>query len=181
MKKIATIYEKEIFPEKDSPKNIDYVDRITGKAIVLDDKNMIALVGNKQNEFLQFPGGGIDNKENIEEGVIRECLEEIGFKVTILSEVGYIDDFRPRDKKHCINYCYIVRVLGEKIDTKHTKDEANIGMYTKWVTLEEALKIFRKQKKELEEGRVTFYNTGFNIARDLLFLEDAEANIKIYE
>jgi len=181
MKKITTIYEKDIYPEKKTVKNTEYSNRVTGKAIVLDNENKIALVGNKQNEFLQLPGGGIDLSEDVREGVIRECLEEIGCTVIILDEVGRIDDYRSRDKKHCINYCYIVKVLGIKGNPKYTKRELEIGMYTKWVTLEEALDIFKKQKKELETGRIAFYNTGFNIVRDLLFLENAEVTNKIYE
>lgn len=180
MKKIAVIYEKDIYPEKKEASNIKYEDRITGKAIILDDENKIALVGNRQNKFLQLPGGGISKNEKIEEGIIRECLEEVGCKVSMVKEMGCIDDFRPRDRKHCINYCYIVRILGKKGAPKYTKEETRIGMYIKWVTLEEAITIFKKQKEELKAGNVTFYNTGFNIIRDFLFLEEAQESLKIY-
>lgn len=181
MKKIATIFEKDVYPERVVSEGIEYSDRETGKAIVLNDENKIALVGNEQNHFLQLPGGGIDAGEDIKSGIIRECLEETGFTAKIIDEVGCIDDYRSRDKKHCINYCYTVEVDGAKSDTKHTEDEANIGMYAKWVTIEEALGIFRRQKKELDDGKVTFYNTGFNIVRDLLFLEEVLATNKIHE
>jgi len=179
MKKIITIYEKDVYPEKELLENIDYTDRATGKAIIIDDENMIALVGNKQNDFLQLPGGGIDSDENIEDGVIRECLEETGCVVSILDEVGCIDDYRSRDKKHCINYCYTVKALDKNGKLEHTEDEAGIGMYTKWVSVEEVLNIFKKQKKELEEGKITFYNTGFNIMRDFLFLEESISSNKV--
>lgn len=181
MKQIATLHEKDIYPQKQSDENIEYSDRITGKAIILDTENNIALVGNKLNEFLLLPGGGIDDGENIETGIMRECLEETGYAVSILDEVGCVDDYRPRDKKHCISYCYTARVIGDKGNTNHTENEAGIGMYTKWVTLEEAFGIFNKQKRELESGNVTFYNTGFNIVRDLLFLEEAKNTSKLYE
>lgn len=178
MKKITTIQEKDVYPDKEINTGIEYADRITGKAIVVDDENKIALVGNKQNEFLQFPGGGIDKDEDIKEGIIRECLEEIGCAVTILEEVGCIDDYRPRDKKHCINYCYFAKVLGIKGNPKHTEDESTIGMYTKWVSVKEVSDIFKKQKEELMAGKVTFYNTGFNILRDYLFFEEIKQKIK---
>lgn len=180
MKKIATLHEKDIYPEKQSDESIEYSERITGKAIVLDTGNNIALIGNRQNEFLLLPGGGIDASENLQTGIIRECLEETGYSVNILDEVGCIDDYRPREKKHCISYCYTARVIGDKGDTKHTENEAGIGMYTKWVTLEEASDIFKKQKLELDSGKVAFYNTGFNIVRDFLFLEEAKKINKLY-
>jgi len=181
MKKITTLYEKDIYPSKQSAESIEYADRITGKAIILDAGNNIALVGNKLNEFLLLPGGGVDDGEDIQSGIVRECLEETGYAVNILDEVGYIDDYRPRDKKHCISYCYTARVIGDKGNTNHTENEAGIGMYTKWVTLEEAFSIFKKQKLELESDKVSFYNTGFNIVRDLLFLEEAKNTSKLYE
>lgn len=181
MKKITTLQEKDVYPEKSVSEETQYSERITGKAIILDNEGKIGLVGNKQNDFLQLPGGGIDTDEDIKVGIIRECLEETGCVVTIQNEVGLIDDYRPRDKKHCINYCYIVRVSGKKGEAQHTDGEKEIGMYTKWVTPQEALEIFQKQKAELEAGKVIFYNTGFNILRDFLFLEEANLSDLIHE
>ncbi|MHB8651521.1 MAG: NUDIX domain-containing protein [Minisyncoccota bacterium] len=172
MKKLATLYEKDIYPKKQVHEGTEYADRITGKAIIFDKENKIALVGNKQNEFLLLPGGGIRNDEDTKTGTIRECLEETGCAVNILIEVGCVDDYRPRDKKHCISYGYVAQVIGSKGYPSYTKNETEIGMYTKWVTFKEALDVFKKQKLELESGRVTFYNTGFNIVRDFLFLEE---------
>lgn len=181
MNKITTIYQKNVFPEIVEDPDIEYTDRNTGKAIIIDDNGMVGLVGNKQNDFLLLPGGGIDAEENIEDGIIRECLEETGCNVVLKSEVGIIDDYRPRDKKHCINYCYVANVIGEKGEASHTDDESNIGMYTKWVDVKTALDIFKKQERDLKEGRVTFYNTAFNILRDTMFLEQAISNNLIHE
>lgn len=181
MNKITTIYQKDIFPEMTEVQSIEYTDRNTGKAIIVDSDGKIGLVGNKQNDFLQLSGGGIDDGEDIGQGVIRECLEETGCNVELKSEVGVIDDYRPRDKKHCINFCYVVAVVGEKGEVSHTDNESNIGMYTKWVDVKTALDIFRRQEVDLKEGRVTFYNTGFNILRDLKFLENAIASGLIHE
>lgn len=160
--------------------DIKYVDRNTGKAIMVDINGKIGLVGNKQNDFLQLPGGGIDDGENIEDGVIRECLEETGCVVALESEVGIIDDYRPRDKKHCINFCYIVSVIS-KGEVSYTNEELNIGMYTKWVDIKTAFETFKKQENDLRQGKVTFYNTGFNILRDLKFFEKAIVDNLIHE
>jgi ADP-ribose pyrophosphatase YjhB (NUDIX family) len=178
MKNICTIQEKDVYPDKKT-ELVEYEDRLTVKAIVLDTEGRIGLVGNKQNSFLQLPGGGIDTGEDIKEGLKRECLEEIGCLVEIISEIGYIDDYRPRDKKHCINYCYVVKVMGEKGTPNYTEKETEIGMYTEWVSSQEAMNIFEKQKQDLENGLVTFYNTGFNILRDYYFLKQANYEEKI--
>jgi hypothetical protein len=52
-------------------------------------------------------------------------------------------------------------------------------MYTKWVSFQEAMNIFEKQKQDLENGLVSFYNTGFNILRDYRFLKQAIYEEKI--
>ncbi len=181
MKNIKTIYQKDVFPELLEEQYIEFTDRKTGKAIIVDSEGKIGLVGNKQNDFLQLPGGGIEENEDIQQGLIRECFEEIGCTVELMFKVGIIDDYRPRDKKHCINYCYVATVIGEKGRASYTEDELAIGMYTKWVDVKTALDIFKKQERDLKEGKVVFYNTGFNILRDLLFLETAAVNNFIHE
>lgn len=174
MKHLKTLHEKDVFPGKITDPNIIYSDRLTGKAIVFDMDNNIALVGNKQNEFLLLPGGGINEGEDIKVGVVRECLEEIGCDVSILKEVGYVDDYRPRDKTHCITHCYTAKLLGQKGNPKYDEGEIKIGMYIKWLPLDEAHKVFKAQEDLLKSGKVTFYNTGFNIVRDLLFVEEVK-------
>jgi ADP-ribose pyrophosphatase YjhB (NUDIX family) len=173
MKSIATIYQKDVFPDMAEAPGVEYLDRNTGKAIVLDVDGNMALVGNSQNTVLQMPGGGIDEGEAIDEGVIRECREEIGCVVELKSEVGVVDDYRPRDKRHCISFCYTATVLGQKGTVSYTENEDSIGMYVVWIDPKKALNVFKKQEKDLRDGKIGFYNTGFNILRDLMFLKSA--------
>lgn len=175
MKILGTFTQKDIFPEKeDNKEKINFEDRITGKAIVFDDDKNVALIGTKVNSFYLLPGGGIDQGESIEVGIIRECLEEIGCNVELKMSIGTIDDYRNRDKKHCINYCYTAKLVGEKGELTLTEDEKKNGLHVIWVPLEEAIKILEKEVGQLKRGEVTFYNTGFNILRDHLFLKEAK-------
>jgi len=43
-------------------------------------------------------------------------------------------------------------------------------MYVVWVSMDEAIKTLKKETEQLKRGEVKFYNTGFNILRDYLFL-----------
>jgi ADP-ribose pyrophosphatase YjhB (NUDIX family) len=175
MKTLRTFTQKDIFPEKEDDKEkINFEDRVTGKAIVFDDDKNVALVGTKVNSFYLLPGGGIDQGESIEVGIIRECLEEIGCNVELKMPIGTIDDYRNRDKKHCINYCYTAKLVGEKGELTLTEDEKKNGLHVIWVPLDEAIKILEKEVGQLKRGEVTFYNTGFNILRDHLFLKEAK-------
>lgn len=170
MKPLAIFKQKDVFPEQEEQKNIVFEDRLTGKAIVFDHENNVALVGNKVNSFYLLPGGGISKDESVENGIIRECLEEIGCHVRLLDNIGITEDYRDRDKKHCINYCYTARLVGEKGDLQLAEDEKRNGMHVIWVSLNEAVKILEKEVGQLKKGKVKFYNTGFNIIRDHLFL-----------
>lgn len=175
MKNLGTFTQFDVFPEKqDNREEINFENRITGKAIVLDENNKVALIGNTTNSFYLLPGGGIDQGESIEDGLIRECLEEVGCNVELKEAVGVIDDYRNRDKKHCINYCYLAKVIGQKGEPKLTEEEKTNGLHIKWSPLNEATKILEKQVEQLKRGEVTFYNTGFNILRDHLFLKEAK-------
>lgn len=175
MKNLRTFTQKDIFPDKEDDKEkINFEDRVTGKAIVFDDDSNVALVGTKVNSFYLLPGGGIDQGESIEVGIIRECLEEIGCIVELKIPIGTVDDYRNRDRKHCINYCYTAKLIEQKGELTLTEDEKKNGLHVIWVPLDEAIKILKKEVGQLKRGEVTFYNTGFNILRDHLFLKEAK-------
>lgn len=177
MKNLGTHTQADIFPDKeDNKKELIFEDRATGKAIVFDNQKNIALVGNMVNSLYLLPGGGIDHNESIENGIVRECLEEIGCNVELIKAVGIINDYRNRDKKHYINYCYTANLIGEKGDLSLTEDEAKNGLHVTWVPIDEAKYILEKEVEQLKRGGVTFYNTGFNILRDHLFLKELREN-----
>ncbi len=177
MKNLGTHTQSDIFPkERDDKEKISFEDRATGKAIVFDDENNIALVGTKVNNFYLLPGGGIDKDESIEHGIARECFEEIGCNVELMKAIGVIDDYRNRDKKHCINYCYTAKLVGVKGKLTLTEDEVKNGLHAAWVPLDEAMVILKKEVDQLKRGEVKFYNTGFNILRDYIFLKELKNN-----
>lgn len=179
MQLLGLFKENDIFPKsKHLDSEVFFEDRLTGKAIVIDNEKKIALVGNSINYLFTLPGGGVEKNESIEEGVIRECREEIGCEVSILSEVGIIEDYRNRDKKHCISYCYIAKIIGRKNQPRFTKEEIKNGMFVKWMNLEYAIEILEKELGQVKKGEINFYNTAFNIARDYFFLIEAKKIIE---
>jgi len=174
MKPLAIFKQKDVFPEQKAQKNVVFEDRLTGKAIVFDQENNVALIGNKVNSFYLLPGGGINKDESVKNGIVRECLEETGCHVRLLDYIGTVEDYRDRDKKHCVSYCYTAQLMGEKGELQLIENEKKNGIYVNWVSLNEAVQILEKEVGQLKRGEVKFYNTGFNILRDHLFLVRAQ-------
>ena len=172
---IASFRESDIFPDRDAMNDVSVVfeDRLTGKAVVFDQEKNVALIGNSVNEFYLLPGGGIESTETVEDGIVRECLEEIGCNVVLRGRLGIVEDYRNRDKKHCINHGFIAEVVGEKGVLKLTEEEARKGLHVVWKPLDKAIALLEEEVTQLERGEVTFYNTGFNIRRDHIFLLNA--------
>lgn len=174
MKPIATFYQRDVFPLMPETPGVQFVDRPTGKAVIFNKNQRVALVGNKVNSFYLLPGGGIDKDEGVRDGIIRECLEETGCSVGLDRFLGIVEDYRNRDKTHCISYCYTANVIRENIKLSLTPDEEKNGMHVIWVTLNEAVRLLNKEIDDLRKGEVQFYNTGFNILRDSIFLNEAQ-------
>jgi 8-oxo-dGTP diphosphatase len=170
---LMTLRDKDLFPNTSEPSDIIWKDRPTGKVVLFNDQNLIALIGNKVNDFFLLPGGGIEGSETILDGVKRECQEETGCEIEIIQELGVTEDFRTRDRKHCISYGYTAKVISQGTPAL-TKSEIDIGAYVKWISISEAKELFMNQEERVKKGEVTFYNTCFNILRDSLFIRLAQ-------
>ncbi len=61
--------------------------------------------------------------------------------------------------------------VGEKVgaDLRSDSEKAN-GLVVVWCSLAEATEKFAEQERLVREGRIQFYNTGFNVVRDLMIL-----------
>ncbi|MFA6390967.1 MAG: NUDIX domain-containing protein [Patescibacteria group bacterium] len=170
MKILKTHYEKDIFPNRE-PSDVDFKDRITGKCIMVDSEGKIALVGTTVHYIYTLPGGGVDDSEKIEEGIKREVKEETGFDVEIIEMLGVIDDYRNREKKHCISYCAVANIIGEKSDINLTDSEKENGLHVKWLTPEDAISLLQEEYNKVKKGEIEYYNTAFNVVRDFEFLK----------
>jgi 8-oxo-dGTP pyrophosphatase MutT (NUDIX family) len=168
-----TLHDKDIFPNAPDTTGVKWKDRPTGKVVLLNEKNEVALVSNKVTNLFLLPGGGIEESENIVEGTKRECREETGYEIGITSELGVTEDYRIRDSRHCISYGFVAKALSQG-QIALTENESNIGFFMQWFSLEEAVEVFAAQEEKVRRGEVEFYNTCFNIMRDSFFIRRAQ-------
>jgi 8-oxo-dGTP pyrophosphatase MutT (NUDIX family) len=64
------------------PKDEEVLWRISGYALIQDHGRILVVVPTWNDQF-ELPGGGVEEQENIKDGIIRECYEETGYKINI--------------------------------------------------------------------------------------------------
>ena len=93
----------------------DYPPRPGAYALVFNAKDEILVV--EEGGYWWLPGGGVEAGESYEQGLKREMLEETGYAVEILSEIGRASEFTqdPVNKQFRDKHCafYAVRLVGE--------------------------------------------------------------------
>lgn len=62
------------------PRRSDYLFRISLKAIIFNDRGEILVVKERDRDWWDLPGGGIDHGESIKEALARELNEEVLLK-----------------------------------------------------------------------------------------------------
>lgn len=86
--------------------------RIT--AVVLRNDNILLVEQNVDNaRGWSLPGGGLDEGETLEEGIIRELIEETGVTVK-LKELLYVCDYI-REDRHVVHITFLAEAPNDSI------------------------------------------------------------------
>jgi 8-oxo-dGTP pyrophosphatase MutT (NUDIX family) len=114
----------------------------------MDTEGKIALLSNGEHSL--FPGGGVDEGETFEKAFIRECKEEIGCDIEIVSHIGDALQFRAKNKTKYDVHFYLGRVVGEK-GTSTTTEAGELACTISWHTPDEVLKVLKEQMSTIRE------------------------------
>lgn len=143
--------------------------RLASRAIVLQGESILLLYTKRYNDY-SFPGGGVDQSENLELCLQRELAEETGAQgIKIIKEFGYVDELRPHHKPefdavHMLSYFYVCEI--ESLGPARMESyEINNGMEAKWVNLLDAIEHNRNVMSSNESS------IGLSIERETLVLE----------
>jgi 8-oxo-dGTP pyrophosphatase MutT (NUDIX family) len=141
--------------------------RLAARGVVFNNEGNVAVLHVSNHHYYKLPGGGIEGDEDKETAFRRECLEEIGYDVEVLADLGHIVEYRPKFNKVQTSYCYVGRIIGEQKPVALTDSEKSQGFEAPlWVPIDEALKLVSSSKP-------TDYQGGFINARDTLIIEEA--------
>jgi len=174
MEYLTTISDKDIFPNKNTNQVTKWNLRKTVKVIIKSNEGKIALVTNPIHNCFLLPGGGIDQDEDIFTAADRESREEVMCSITNPQTFGKIEEYRARDGERYETHGIIAQCHEKISDDLRTGDEKKNHLTVVWLTPEEAEKKLIQQENLFREGKIDFYNTGFNIVRDHILFKTAK-------
>jgi len=58
----------------------------------------------------EFPGGGLDFGERLEDSIIREFEEEYGIRIELFAQLGTFDHFLSAEAQHWVSVTYLARL-----------------------------------------------------------------------
>lgn len=111
------------------------------RAIIIENNKVLLMHRIKQgHEYWTFPGGGVDKEDkSLEDGLKRECKEELGVEVEIKDL--YFKEFDTFSNQ--IQYYYICKIIGGELGTGNgpewiNRDVEKYGTYEiVWIPISE--------------------------------------------
>ena len=129
-------HELGLFDKADSD---IYWTRLAARAVLLNDKNRIAVMNFTKTGFYKLPGGGIDDGEEIIAALRREIEEETGYLIESIEKLGIVKEDRYFCGMHQTSFCFTANV-SDFVGTKPTKKESDEGMNLQWAdSIDEAI------------------------------------------
>lgn len=119
-------------------------ERTAARAIVLSNDDILMIYTKRYNDY-SFPGGGVDEGENIKTGLRRELSEETGAEnISVIDEFGAFEEYRPShydgyDIVHMMSY-FFVCTANKKLGEAHPEPyEIKNGSVPVWVNIHKAI------------------------------------------
>lgn len=140
--------------------------RKAARGIILNGEDILMLYTARYHDYT-LPGGGIDDGEDAEAGLIRELQEETGAQnIRDIKEFGLYEEYRPwykpeHDIVHMESYCFVCTIDAELGETRLEDYEIKNGMKPVWMNIYDAIAhnedtMANSEKKGMSIERETF-------------------------
>jgi mutator protein MutT len=94
-------------------KGIDYIGVGTGAIIFKKDGSLFLAKRGKdarnEKHKWEFPGGGVEFGEALEDALVREVREEFGFVIEVVQLLDVVDHILPDEKQHWVSPIFLCR------------------------------------------------------------------------
>jgi 8-oxo-dGTP pyrophosphatase MutT (NUDIX family) len=131
MKLITSLDQHELGFHESSDSSISHT-RHAARAVMINDRQQIAVMHFTGTGSYKLPGGGIDDGESAEEALRREVREETGYEIATIHELGIVEEDRYFCGVHQTSYCFVTEA-GQFVGIELTEKEAAEGMELVWV------------------------------------------------
>ena len=144
------------------------------RAVLMNKKGQVALIHSVNRGWYKLPGGGREDGELILENLRREVLEETGYTVKNIQELGY--GVNIRSQWQMIGKAYIYLCQTDKfVGKEQMPDEIEDGDTLEWFdTIDEALVALRS----VDLKKINFYGAYFFTQREIDTLEYVKKFLK---
>lgn len=98
--------------------NAHYFHRIGSYAVIIENERVAVIKSPRLNAFFLI-GGGLDEGESEQEGLEREAIEEIGFRIKVQHKIGIATEYfyAEIDEKYFAKECHFYQAeLIEKVN-----------------------------------------------------------------
>jgi len=132
-------------------------ERTAARGIILDGQDILLIYTKRYNDY-SFPGGGVDNGEDINQGLIRELEEETGaLNIVVHETFGDYEEYRPSHYKgysmvHMMSHFFVCSADRELGEASPEDYEVKNGSVPVWVNIHDAIKHNQKVMDEKEDS-----------------------------
>ena len=126
--------------------------RLAARGIMYQDGKVLMIHCAYFNDYT-FPGGGVENKEEAEIALRRECMEEAGVIIGDVEPFYSILEKRELDEERYLmheSYFYLCKI--KDYCEQHLESyEIELGYKPVWISIKDAIKANEKKKKSLSD------------------------------
>lgn len=133
-----------------SAKNIE---RVSARAIIINEKKEVLLIHSAFYDDVTFPGGGVDDGEELIDALKRECIEEVGAVIDSYKEYCMITEKRADSnmEANIFTSCYYLCTYSHMVENSLLDYEKELGYSTVWMSIDKAISLNEKTLKKLQE------------------------------
>ena len=152
---------KQIITNNYNLTDSDMTEVVRRVKLLLVNSNNEVLLGYSHHEY-QFPGGHVEEDENLVDAINREVLEETGIELNITHiepfacAMGYYKDWPAEGKNRKIEIYYYEIKTNKKPDlnkTSYTENEKNGNFELKYIPLSKVEEVLKTNTLEFGDNR----------------------------
>ena len=125
--------------------SIEYKDRLTVKAMILNDENELLIINNGL-----LPGGGVEYNEDNITALRRESIEELGITISEINEIGIVIQYRDLINRKYIIHGYTARFV-DRLSKTNPQNQAEAEFTYAWYSVDDAINLLKNSIKQMED------------------------------